>query len=300
MTRKDDRALTSSQRFNVEKQAARLLEEAGARGVFPTPVGQILKAARVEVAPESLDEGFVRSLYRGGKKLVKRAVSKLSGLLHAAERLIFVDRRLHKKKILFIKLHEMGHAWLPHQRDTYAFLEDCEESLDPDVRDVFEREANVFASDVLFQLKQFALDAADCQFGLRTPIDLSKRYGSSIYAAIRRYVATHERPCALLVLNLPEEDPGFGFVAELRRTEQSHLFTELFGPVQWPSRVPIDDPLGALIPIGRQMSSPRPCKFLNANGETYLGIAEGFSNGYQVFILILADLDPKSTKVFVP
>ena len=301
MTRKDDSTLTPSQRRNVENQAARLLSEADAHGVFPTPIGQILRAGRVEVADESLDEGFVRRFYRGSKQLVKKAISKLSGLLHAAERLIFVDRRLHEKKILFIKLHETGHAWLPHQRDTYAFLEDCEESLGPDVRDAFEREANVFASEVLFQNQQFSVDAADCTFGVRTPIDLSKRYGASIYASMRRYVSTHQRPCALLVLNPPQHDPTRGFVSDLRRTEQSESFTERFGRVQWPSPIRIDDPLGSLIPIdGRRMSSPRPCKFLNTDGESCAGIAEGFTNGHQVFILILADLEPASVRHFIP
>ena len=71
------------------------------------------------------DESFIRRMYRGSKALVKRAVAMLSGLLHTAAQLIFGDRRLHEKKILFIKLHDTGYAWLLHQKHSCAYLEDC-------------------------------------------------------------------------------------------------------------------------------------------------------------------------------
>lgn len=300
MTLPDDSSLTPSQLRNVRRQSERLLEHAGAKGVFPTPINEILAAAEVEVADESLDEGLVKGLYRGAKKLVKSAVSKLLGLFHAVGRVIFVDRSLHEKKIIFIKLHETGHSWLPHQRRTYAFLEDCEESLDPDARDVFEREANVFASEILFQNEQFAVEAADCSFGIKVPLKLSKRYGSSVYSAMRRYVETSPRACALLVFNPPEQHAGFGFRVRLRRTVQSTEFTRLFGKVQWPESVRSGDALASVVPVGRKMSSPQPCKFVNADGAFTHGSAEGFATSYQVFVLINARGSDTSARVVVP
>jgi hypothetical protein len=292
VTRRDDSTISAEDRRNVQRHAERLLRAADASGVFPTPVDTIIQAAGLRVAPESLDESLIQRLRRKGSELVKRALKKLLGLLHVRERLIFIDYGLYKKKILFIKLHETGHSWLPHQRDTYAVLEECEETLDPDIRDAFEREANVFASEVLFQVDRFTQDAADCAFGVRTPIQLSKRYGSSVYAAMRRYARTHADAVALLVFDPPDAVPGLGFEAVLRRTEQSESFTARFGNVKWPSKVSHDSQFGALIPVGRRMSSPLPVKMIDSNGDSNSGLGEGFFSGHQVFVLIRIDLRP--------
>ena len=44
---------------------------------------------------------------------------------------------------------------MPWQKDLYAVIEDSKNSLDPALADLFDREANVFASEVLFQLDGF-------------------------------------------------------------------------------------------------------------------------------------------------
>ena len=111
--------------------------------------------------------------------------------------------------------------------DTYVILQDTKASLDPDVKDQFEREANCFASEVLFQLDLFTKEAADCTFGIKTPIELAKRYGSSVYSAIRRYVMTHDHPCAVAVFNRPERSDKTTLV--LRRWIPSGKFVRRFG-----------------------------------------------------------------------
>ena len=55
----------------------------------------------------------------------------------------------------FIKLHEAGHGTLPHQSKIYRLIHDCEKTLDADMTDLFEREANVFASQGLVQGEVF-------------------------------------------------------------------------------------------------------------------------------------------------
>lgn len=300
MTRRDDSTISLDDRRDVRRHAERLLAKADARGVFPTPVDRILEAAGLRVAPESLDESLVQRLRRRASDLAKRALGKLLGLLHLGDHLIFIDRALHAKKVLFIKLHEVGHGWLPHQRDTYALLEESEHTLEPDVRDAFEREANVFASEVLFQLDQFTQDAADCSFGIRSVLRLSKRYGSSVYAAMRRYARTHKDAVVLLVFDPPDMIRGLGFEATLRRVEQSASFTARFGAVTWPTTVSADSAFGALIPIGRRMSSPLPVKVLDARGDSHSGLGEGFFSGHQVFVLIRIALESSPPRIVVP
>jgi hypothetical protein len=63
-------------------------------------------------------------------------------------------------------LHEAGHGTLPHQSKVYALIHDCEKTLDAEITDLFEREANVFASEALFQGEIFAKEAQQLHFGI--------------------------------------------------------------------------------------------------------------------------------------
>lgn len=51
----------------------------------------------------------------------------------------------------------------------YKLIHDCEKTLDADITDLFEREANVFTSEVLFQGDLFAEEAHGHDFGLKVP-----------------------------------------------------------------------------------------------------------------------------------
>jgi hypothetical protein len=41
----------------------------------------------------------------------------------------------------------------------YSLIHDCEKTLDPEITDLFEREANVFAAETMFQGGLFAEEA---------------------------------------------------------------------------------------------------------------------------------------------
>ncbi|MEX2672840.1 MAG: ImmA/IrrE family metallo-endopeptidase [Phycisphaeraceae bacterium] len=288
MSKADDSFLTPEQHEEVRQHARRALEAADAVGVYPTPVGQVLEQAKVVVAPEdALDESFLARIRRKAGSALKQALSKVLGVFDAKARLVYIDRAVHIAKQTFLKLHEAGHAVLPWQRDLYGVIEDCGQTLDPDVAEEFEREANVFASEVLFQNDAFTREAADRTFGIRVPLELAKRYGASAYSAVRRYVSTHHKACAVLVLNPPEIAPGDGFVATLRRAIVSPHFSEQFGNLLWAETYTPDDRFGAMIPMGgRRMSRPRTCTLTDRNGLSHECVGEAFTTGYQVFILI--------------
>lgn len=291
MTRPDDSSLTEAQYNRVRKEAQKALEKADALGCFPTPVSQIMAVANVSLAEENiLDEGFLskirRSVSNAGSAL-RRALSKVLGLFDAKENLIFIDRSVKAVKQTFLKLHEIGHSLLPWQKPLYAVVEDCEKTLDPDTADLFDREANVFATEVLFQLDGFISEANEHNFGIRVPLDLSKKYGSSVYAAVREYVRKNHRACAVFVLEKPEIIQGDGFRAKLRRIELSRSFKDSFGIPSIPEFFTPSDEIGAMVPIGgRRMSRPRSLDILDKNGELQECIAEAFSTGYNVFILV--------------
>lgn len=288
MTQKpDDSSLTPTQRLNVRRHAHRALLEAGVLGVLPTPVDHILEAAHVEpVEDEVLNEKFLSKLRSRAGHTLKRALSKVLGVFDAKSDLVFVDQLLKPVKKRFVMLHEAGHGFMPWQRAMYDFVEDCDQALDPAAADLFDREANVFASEVLFQNDTFATMAADENFEIWTPIRLARKFDASLYASIRQYVEKNDRCCAVLVLNPPELSHD-GFKATLRRVISSASFLETFGEYSWPRVYTPADPLGALVPLGTRKSSGKHSLFLtDSNGLRHESIAESFTQSYQVFILI--------------
>lgn len=157
MGRPDDCNLTPGQQATIRREAERALREAGALGVFPTPVDRIMSVAKVEeVTEDLLSPGLLAKIRATAEKaggVLKRALSKVMGLFHASACLVYLDQSLIEVKKRFVRLHESAHGFLPWQRPLYAVVEDCDKSLDPEAADLFDREANVFASEVLFQLE---------------------------------------------------------------------------------------------------------------------------------------------------
>lgn len=286
--RKDDATLSLQGIRSVRKYADLLLRKADAYGRLPTPVGDLVVAARLEVARETaLDKVFLGQLYRAlpsSLKLLpdrlKRAAGNVLGLLDRHDRTIHLDPKLHAKKQTFLSLHEVAHDALPWQRKTYTLLEDSESELDPGTHDLYEREANCFAGEVLFQLDAFATEAADCEFGIRTPLKLSARYGSSFYAAARRYVSTSTKACALLVFDGPESE-----VLTLRRAVVSPAFRNRFGEVSWPSECGPEHFFSRNRPANK-FTVPSSCSLMDRDGTRVQCLAEAFDSTYQIFFLL--------------
>jgi len=298
----DDSSLTPDQYARVRAEAERALNEAGGLGRFPTPIDDIVAAAKVEEVKEDvLNESFITKLRRQASGALKGALSKVIGLLDAKARLIFIDRSLHIVKQTFVRLHETGHAFMAWQRDLYAIVEDCEQTIDPALADQFDREANVFASEVLFQLDGFSREAEEKDFGILTPVRLSGKYGASIYASVRQYVTKNWRACTVVVLNPPEFVAGDGFRASLRRSCSSPRFLEIFGQIEWPGVFTPDHPVGALVPVGgRKMSGRRTMSLTDRNGDQHECLAEAFTQSHQVFILIHSVRTLTATSIIVP
>ena len=260
--------------------------------MFPTPVEEIMSVANVEEVKEDLlSPGLLAKIRAGAEKaggLLKRAVSKVMGLFHASAGLVYLDQSLIEVKKRFVRLHESAHGFLPWQRPLYAVVEDCDKSLDPDTADLFDREANVFASEVLFQLDAFRDMAESRTFEVWTPVRLAKQFNASIYASIRQYVSKNNRACAVVVLDMPALIEGDGFRANLRRVVQSTSFTQMFGENSWNATyyTPADE-IGRLIPQGRRKSSgKRNMVLVDRNGTRHECIAESFTQSHQVFVLV--------------
>ena len=300
--RKDDFSLSTDELERVRGEARLALERANAFGRHPTPVADILSAAKLTVVDdEVLDEGLLARFRRKAAGALKSALSKVLGLFDAHAWLIHVDRELMAVKQTFIKLHEAGHGLLMWQRKMYAVAEDCKLTLTDDIEDLFEREANNFATEVLFQLDAFTEQAADHAFGINVPLRLGPKYGASAYSSIRRYVRKSERACVVLVLDPPIITDGVGFRATLRRVVPSPAFVQMVGDPVWPAVFTPDDELGDVVPLGkRRMSRPRTLSLSDRNGDDHECLAEAFATPYQVFILIHLTKALTKTTVILP
>lgn len=290
MKKPDDCTLSAEEYARVRAEAKRALEQADAFDRFPTPVADIMAAADLrELKDDVLNESFLSAMRKKAGDALKRALTKVLGLFDARDRLVLIDRSLHVVRQTFIRLHETAHGFMPWQRDTYALVEDCEQTIDPDTADLFDREANAFASEVLFQLDTFTSEAEARPFGILVPVQLSKKYGASIYSAVRRYVSTSSRVCAVLVLDPPVLTKGAGFECNLRRVIASPKFRQMFGPIEWPAYFTPDDRIGRMVPIGgRRMSGRRLLELVDRNGDRHECVTEAFTQTHQVFILIHA------------
>lgn len=283
----DDSSLPQEDRDEVARLARLALMNADALGVFPTPVDDIMAAAKIEIVPLHVDEGRIAWLRRraeaAGQALLS-ALSKIWGVLDPHARIAYIDPETPREKLPFLKLHEGGHALLPWQ-SVFGHIEDCQKTLDPEIKDEFERQANVFASDALFQIDGLACDARDLPFGMKAVLGLAKRYGASIYSTARRYAATHERACALVVLEPFQIHPDFGVIAMVRRVAMSRSFTERFAGFVWPEWFGAREGLGRLVPT-KSMTRAREFSMVDANGTRFEFVGEAFRTSRHVFVLI--------------
>lgn len=286
--RKDDSSLNSHELNNIKKHARKLLFEADALGHLPTPVDHIVSTAKLVVNGEislGKDENFISKIRKKAGSIARphlHGVKKLLGMLYVPSGEIYLDHSQHKNKKNFIKLHETGHGILPHQKKLYELMEDGKLELDPEINDTFEREANNFAAEALFQLDRFEIMAADYKISIKTPIDLSKQFGSSIYAGMRRYVQTHFVPVALAVYDLPKENKF-----HLRRMPMySESFLKRFGRVQFPN--PCDDfnSLGSILKTA-QLRTNNLCGLTDLNGDNHETALHIFSNSYEKFVMLI-------------
>lgn len=286
----DDSSLQSFELAAVERQAQDLLNRASACGRFPTPVDDILSAAKLRVAPKGMFDAaaflaFVKRKTVEAAQTLKSALSKVLGLYDANEQIIHIDDCVGASKQTFLKLHETGHHELPTHRKVFRLFQDCEQTLAPAVADQFEREANNFARYTLFQGAAYKEMASDMPMAVRTPITLSKKFGASVYASAREFARTNYRACVVYILEPIQLLPGIPPYAEVRRIEASPSFAQQFGiPVA--ERIDVSHALGDLLPIGRKMTKPTPLVYRDRNGDTHECLGEAFDTTYNVLLLI--------------
>ena len=275
---------------DIEKISYEILKSSNSLDVFPTPIDKIVSYAELMVN-NGFDLSKISANYLSKTSdALKRALGKVQGVLDRREKIIYLDLSTHPLKQKFVKLHEVGHKVLPWQEKVFEVLEDDESTLDTSSKEVFEAEANFFASATLFQQDRFLSEMDKLGLGIDEALHLSKRFGASTHATLRRYVECSKKRCALIVL---KECTSCG--AKLRDKFQSASFTKTFGELSIP------EDIDRIYPFVDDYCSNRKHK---KNGSMSLPTKNGsvdftyhfFNNSFNGFVFLFPIGERKSTR----
>jgi len=183
----------------IRSYVVALLRRADAMDQIPTPIDQVMDVARLVSAGEvTLDPDERRRLRDRFGDLVDRVWGRLQGVIHFGSREIWVNPEMYPLRKRFVLSHEIGHDVLPEHRELFAYLDD-ETRLRADVRDLFERQANQAAIELLTQGDHLRREADDSPLTMHLIDALASRYEISMQATARRIVEETRQECALAV-----------------------------------------------------------------------------------------------------
>lgn len=179
-----DRVLSPEERKLIRQHAVALLREADAIGTFPTPLSDLTSVAKLVYAGEiTLSIGERRSLLRRFGSQLDRAMRHLRGVISFEQNAIWLAPDLYPSKRRFVHAHELGHHVLPLHRQL-AYLDNWE-TMDGELRDACEREANQAAIDILAQGDRLHEIADDSRLGVNLLTRLSSETEISLQACAR-------------------------------------------------------------------------------------------------------------------
>lgn len=194
-----DGELPEDETARIRGYIVALLRRADALGAIPTPIDQVMEVAMLVSAGEvTLDPEEKRKLRARFGDLVDRVWSSLQGVIHFGAQEIWVNPEMYPLRKRFVYGHEIGHYALPEHRELFAYLDD-ETRLRADVRDLYERQANQAAIELLAQGDALRHEADDSTLTIGVIDGLASRYAISLQATARRIVEETRQECALAI-----------------------------------------------------------------------------------------------------
>jgi transcriptional regulator with XRE-family HTH domain len=194
-----DAELPDEEIARIRSYVLALLRRADVVDLVPTPFDQVLEVARLvstgEIRLEPEEKRKLRERFGG---LVDRVWTRLQGVIHFGAREIWINPEMYAMRQRFVLGHEVGHYVLPEHREIFAYLDD-ESRLRPDVHDLFERQANQAAIELLAQGDRLRHEADDSPLTMDVVDALADRFAISLQAAARRIVEETKQDCALAI-----------------------------------------------------------------------------------------------------
>ncbi len=278
---------------DISKISENLLRGAKAWGVFPTPVEKIVTYAELCVA-DSIDLSAVEPGFLEKFGFIPKVLDKLLGMIDFRQRTIYIDQSMKASRQNFVKLHEVFHGVLPWQSDVLGRADDAK-TLDPDVEQLFEREANFGASSALFQLDIFDDKAKKLPLSIKSAQHLAKEFGGSIHAALRRYVLNSPKRCCLLVFH-----PRSQWTSEnqgLRNCFLSKRFENEIGQIGLDAIAKPDTPFIRDIIFGKRWSDRGKAVLQVESGESVSFDYHFFNSTYNSFVLLMPQGEKNKSRI---
>jgi Zn-dependent peptidase ImmA (M78 family) len=279
---------------DIDKISHEILKQSGAYDIFPTPIDKIMQYSELNIAKDINLSNLSPDILGLLSSTFKNVLDKIRGILDREKKLIYLDLNQSAFRQNFVKLHEVGHEVLSWQKETLKYLDD-DATLDIDVREAFEAEANYFASATLFQQERFLHEMNKLPLGMQTSFQLSKNFGASIHATLRRYIEYTTSRCALLILENFTKN-GFAPTCEVRNYFQSANFTKSFGLLNWCSKLDSNCPFVQDYYFKRRYKQDGIITILNKNGSSKFQY-HFFNNTYNCFILIFPKGETKKSRI---
>jgi hypothetical protein len=271
---------------SISEIAEVALRRAGVVGTLPTPMDEIIAAAKLKgvTDPEAFIRTFMAGLQQGARAVFRSALQKLRGIADLREKAIYVPRDTNDRRVLFAKGHEAGHQLIPWHNVNTAYQDD-DLSLSPEAQECFDQEANFFAAEVIFQGGRFASRVRDYKASLEAAFQLADDHGASRHATLWRYVEEQDEAVSLAAY-FPSRytaDQNGSRALCRGRVVGSPRFISKFASVDLPRQLPIGHPWAAARDLGTV-----------CEGEMSLPCAEGptdfqwqaWWNTYRLFVLL--------------
>jgi Zn-dependent peptidase ImmA (M78 family) len=279
---------------DIDKVSFNLLKGSKSFDVFPTPVDKIVQYGEAVINNNINITSIHESYLKKATDALFKAVTKVRGLFDRTTRTIYLDQSLLPARKNFVKLHEVGHGVLPWQRKVHDVIEDDDDSLSAYTIEEFEAEANYFASVTLFQHDRFTNELNKLNLGIESAMHLSKLFGASIHATLRRYVECSEKRCALIVLN-GRTSPSLDPKCSKRDFFSSIKFFKTFGALSLPEEF---DPSWAFVPhvFFRKRGIIKGTLALSTENGIVDFNYHFFNNTYNSFVLLYPFGEKQSSK----
>lgn len=194
-----DGPLSEEDRRLIRGHVVAVLRRADALGDIPTPLDQVMEVSRLVAAGEiHLEPELKQKLRRRFGDLVDHVLENLLGAVRFDSREVYVKPGMYPPKRRFVEAHEIGHDLLPWQKEVYAYLDD-RSRLRADFRDLYERQANQAAIELLAQGDRLRKEADDSPITIAGISALAFRFGISNQAAARYIVEESSQQAALAI-----------------------------------------------------------------------------------------------------
>lgn len=190
-------AVRPASETKISDLARKLIREADANGVLPTPIDRLFDIAKVTNIDALPDETFLQTLSAGARGFFLSAKQKLRGIADLRTRATYIPPDRHTGRKLFVKGHELGHQVLPWHNIDPTYLDD-NESVGLSAKGIFEQEANFFSAETIFQGKNFRDLAREYQPSVAAIFTLADKHGASNQATAWRFVEEQDEAVALL------------------------------------------------------------------------------------------------------